>query len=72
MSLRLKQIPYSRFRDKAATPDTRTHSFEAFVIVPSMMPRPILKDNFNITYRKIPVVMIGKEVSHHSKTRGNY
>ncbi|ETN42685.1 uncharacterized protein HMPREF1541_01842 [Cyphellophora europaea CBS 101466] len=32
-----------------------------FVIVPSMMPRPILKDNFNITYRKIPVVMIGKE-----------
>jgi hypothetical protein len=28
-----------------------------------MMPRPILKDNFNITYRKIPVLAIGKEVS---------
>ncbi|ETI27281.1 hypothetical protein G647_09964 [Cladophialophora carrionii CBS 160.54] len=33
-----------------------------FVIVPSMMPRPILKDNFNVTYRKIPVVAIGREI----------
>jgi glutathione S-transferase len=30
--------------------------------VPSMMPRPLLRDKFNITYRKIPVLMIGKEV----------
>jgi hypothetical protein len=28
-----------------------------------MMPRPILKDNFGITYRKIPILSIGKEVS---------
>jgi len=33
-----------------------------FVIVPSMMPRPILKDNFNLTYRKIPVLAIGREI----------
>jgi glutathione S-transferase len=33
-----------------------------FVAVPSMMPRPLLKDNFNLTYRKIPVLAIGKEV----------
>lgn len=33
-----------------------------FVIVPSMMPRPILVDNFSLTYRKIPVLAIGKEI----------
>lgn len=33
-----------------------------FVGVPSMMPRPLLKDNFNLTYRKIPVLAIGKEL----------
>jgi glutathione S-transferase len=33
-----------------------------FVEVPSMMPRPLLKDNFNLTYRKIPVLAIGKEI----------
>ena len=33
-----------------------------FVLVPSMMPRPILVDNFNLTYRKIPVLAIGKEI----------
>ncbi|KAH0827251.1 hypothetical protein AYO21_09098 [Fonsecaea monophora] len=33
-----------------------------FVVVPSMMPRPILKDNFNVTYRKIPVLAIGREI----------
>ncbi|KEF56993.1 uncharacterized protein A1O9_07183 [Exophiala aquamarina CBS 119918] len=27
-----------------------------------MMPRPILKENFNITYRKIPVLAIDKEI----------
>ncbi|EXJ61720.1 hypothetical protein A1O7_02149 [Cladophialophora yegresii CBS 114405] len=27
-----------------------------------MMPRPILKDNFNVTYRKIPVLAIGREI----------
>ncbi|RVX65885.1 hypothetical protein B0A52_10249 [Exophiala mesophila] len=27
-----------------------------------MMPRPILKDNFNVTYRKIPVLAIGKDI----------
>ncbi|KIW88489.1 uncharacterized protein Z519_11058 [Cladophialophora bantiana CBS 173.52] len=26
------------------------------------MPRPVLKDNFNITYRKIPVLAIGREI----------
>jgi len=34
----------------------------AFVLVPSMMPRPILKDNFNVGYRKIPVLAIDREV----------
>ncbi|KAK5091665.1 hypothetical protein LTS08_008697 [Lithohypha guttulata] len=33
-----------------------------YVLVPSMMPRPILVNNFNLTYRKIPVLAIGKEV----------
>lgn len=28
-----------------------------------MMPRPILKENFALTYRKIPVLAIGREVS---------
>ncbi|OAL17939.1 hypothetical protein AYO22_11095 [Fonsecaea multimorphosa] len=26
------------------------------------MPRPVLKDNFNVTYRKIPVLAIGREI----------
>lgn len=30
-----------------------------FIPVPPMMPRPILKDTFNLTYRKIPVCVIG-------------
>lgn len=34
----------------------------AFIAVPSMMPRPLLKDNFNLTYRKIPVLAIGREL----------
>jgi hypothetical protein len=34
----------------------------AFIVVPSMMPRPVLKDNFHLTYRKIPVLAIGHEV----------
>lgn len=34
----------------------------SFVIVPSMMPRPVLINNFNLTYRKIPVLALGKDV----------
>lgn len=33
-----------------------------FLVVPSMMPRPILVDNFNLTYRKIPVLAIGRDI----------
>lgn len=33
-----------------------------FITVPSMMPRPILKDSFGLTYRKIPVLAIGREI----------
>lgn len=33
-----------------------------FVLVPSMMPRPILLDNFGLSYRKIPVCAIGREI----------
>lgn len=33
-----------------------------FITVPSMMPRPLLKDTFNLSYRKIPVLAIGKEL----------
>lgn len=34
----------------------------SFLVVPSMMPRPILVDNFNLTYRKIPVLAIGRDI----------
>ena len=33
-----------------------------FVAVPSMMPRPVLKDTFNLTYRKIPILALGREI----------
>ena len=33
-----------------------------FVAVPTMMPRPLLRDNFNLTYRKIPVLALGREL----------
>lgn len=33
-----------------------------FVPVPTMMPRPVLRDNFHLTYRKIPVLAIGREI----------
>lgn len=33
-----------------------------FVPVSSMMPRPLLRDNFHLTYRKIPVLAIGREI----------
>ena len=33
-----------------------------FVAVPSMMPRPLLRNNFNLTYRKIPVLALGRDL----------
>lgn len=33
-----------------------------FVLVPSMMPRPVLVENFGLMYRKIPVLAMGREV----------
>ena len=33
-----------------------------FVVVPSMMPRPLLRHLFHLTYRKIPVLAIGSDV----------
>jgi glutathione S-transferase len=33
-----------------------------FITVPTMMPRAIFRDNFNLTYRKIPVLAIGREL----------
>ena len=33
-----------------------------FITVPSMMPRPVLRDTFNLTYRKIPVLALGREL----------
>ncbi|KAI9714241.1 MAG: hypothetical protein M1828_001172 [Chrysothrix sp. TS-e1954] len=33
-----------------------------YVPVPSMMPRPVLRDTFGITYRKIPILAIGRDV----------
>lgn len=33
-----------------------------FVAVPTMMPRPLLRDNFNLTYRKIPVLAMGRDL----------
>lgn len=32
-----------------------------------MMPRPVLRDNFNLTYRKIPVLAIGREVRGNAR-----
>ena len=32
------------------------------MVVPSMMPRPVLRDFFHLTYRKIPVLSIGTDV----------
>ena len=34
----------------------------AFMTVPPMMPRPLLRDFFHLTYRKIPVLAIGRDV----------
>lgn len=34
----------------------------SFVTVPSMMPRTILSDTFHLTYRKIPVLTIGRDL----------
>ena len=34
----------------------------AFLTVPSMMPRPLLRNNLHLTYRKIPVLAIGNDV----------
>ena len=33
-----------------------------FIVVPSMMPRPVLRENLQLTYRKIPVCVIGRDV----------
>jgi len=33
-----------------------------FIPVPSMLPRPLLRNNFHLTYRKIPVLAIGREI----------
>ena len=33
-----------------------------YVIVTSMLPRPVLRNNFHLGYRKIPVCIIGREV----------
>ena len=33
-----------------------------YIPVPSMMPRPVLRDTFNTTYRKIPILAIGRDV----------
>lgn len=33
-----------------------------FITVPSMMPRPIIKDSFGVTYRKIPIMLIGRDL----------
>lgn len=33
-----------------------------FIIVSSMMPRPVLRKNLQLTYRKIPVCLIGRDV----------
>jgi glutathione S-transferase len=34
----------------------------SYVTVPSMMPRPLLKETFGLSYRKIPVLAIGREI----------
>ncbi|KAF3044193.1 hypothetical protein E8E11_006543 [Didymella keratinophila] len=34
----------------------------SYVTVPSMMPRPLLKETFGLYYRKIPILAIGREI----------
>lgn len=34
----------------------------SYVTVPSMMPRPLLKETFGLSYRKIPILAIGREI----------
>jgi glutathione S-transferase len=33
-----------------------------FITVSSMMPRPVLRDSFHLTYRRIPILAIGRDV----------
>ena len=33
-----------------------------FIPVPTMMPRPLLRNTFNLTYRKIPILALGREI----------
>ena len=33
-----------------------------YIPVPSMMPRPVLSNAFNLTYRKIPILALGRDV----------
>ncbi|KAK5133548.1 hypothetical protein LTR08_007587 [Meristemomyces frigidus] len=33
-----------------------------FITVPSMLPRPLLTETFNLTYRRIPILAIGREL----------
>ena len=40
------------------------YTIVAFIIVPSMMPRPILTSFFALTYRKIPVLAINQDVCY--------
>lgn len=59
--LKLKQIPY-KFITVSPLSLTETLANILRRQVPTMMPRPILRDNFNLTYRKIPVLAIGREL----------
>jgi len=37
-------------------------AISAYVTVPSMLPRPLITKTFGLTYRKIPILAIGREV----------
>lgn len=56
------QAPASPFTNKVRLALRLKQIPFSYVTVPSMMPRPLLKKAFGISYRKIPILAIGREI----------
>lgn len=55
-------IPASPFTNKVRLALRLKQIPFSYVTVPSMMPRPLLEETFGLSYRKIPVLAIGREI----------
>lgn len=55
-------IPASPFTNKVRLALRLKQIPFSYVTVPSMMPRPLLKETFELAYRKIPILAIGREI----------